>query len=129
MINRIELTFGDQLQEVRKLDSDRSALFQERLEPRYEVIDVGNVRQHVIRGDKIGRMLVLQTQRGLASEERNFTWNAFLDRSRGDVLCRLDSLNRDVALCEELKQVAVVACDLDDLRVRAKPQRLDHFVG
>src|ERR1043165_2091155 len=129
MIDRVELILRDQLQNMRKFDGNRATPFQQCFEPGYKVVNVGDVGQHIIRGNKISRMALPDAQGSLVSEERDLAGYSFFDRYSGNILGRLNPKHWYAALCKELKQIAVVAGDLNDLRVGAKLQPLDHPVG
>ena len=59
---------------------------------------------------------------GGGAEERRPGLDAALARHRADVRRRLDAEHRDARLAKVLQQIAVVAGDLDDLRLRAEAQ-------
>ena len=86
------------------------------------------MRQHVVGEDHIGAFAFgLEPGREVAAEELDQRRHAGADRRRCWRLGRVDALHRDAALDEVAQQVAIVARDLDDQRLRAQPLALDQL--
>ena len=58
MIDRVELVLFDEPFEVRKLERDHAVGSQQICHSRCEVVQVGNLRQHVVTDDEIGTAAV-----------------------------------------------------------------------
>ncbi len=115
-------------QQVRHLDRDaRRSARGATPSPAHEVVEVGNVREHVVGDDQVGG----RAPRDEVARRVSTPKNAHLGRDArrlgdlGHVGRRLDTEHRDARGDEVLQQVAVVARDLDDeaLRPEAEPRR------
>ncbi len=121
VVDGVELSPPDQLEDVRHLDAHRAAWRQHRGQPGGEVVQVGHVRQHVVRHHQV-RLAVLahQRPRQLGTEELRQGRHTLLLGRRRDVPGRVDAEHADAARHEVAQQVAVVRRHLDDERGRAQ---------
>ena len=94
-----------------------------------EVVEVGDVGEHVVAEQQVGGGLAGERGGGLAAEELDERRDALLQRHLRDVGGRLDPEHGDLALVEVLQQVAVVGGDLDDVAALVEPEALDHLLG
>ena len=116
--------------EVRKLHRDDAGRCQQLLHPGDEIVDVRNVREHVVAEQQVGpAVLGCDFDRGLPSEETDGRRDAFFDRRLRDVGCRLDAQHRNSAPHEVLQQVSVVAGDLHYLAAGTEPEPFHHQLG
>ena len=87
------------------------------------------MRENVVRHEEVCRSVrVPKARSSLASEELHERWDAGRFRGRCDVACRLDAEHRHTPLLEVLKQVAVVAGDLENVARRAKAEPFRHLL-
>ena len=125
VIDRVELPLLDQMQQMRKFERGGSSRFQQQLEAGDEIMQVGHVGEHVVRGHQIGGLAGRrQAARGLGAEKRHLGRDALVPRHLGDVGRRLDAENADAALFEVLQQIAVIAGDFDDERAAVEREAL-----
>ena len=96
---------------------------------RGEIVEVGDLRQHIVADDEVGRLtLGHQALRELQAEEFDQRRNILLARHFGDIGGRLDADDGNTQRQKMLKQISVVARDLEDLAFRAETKPgLDHF--
>ncbi len=97
----------------------RGSLRREQLsEPGHEIVEIGNVGQHIVGDDQVGGpALGLEFRRGLAAEESDDRLQSVVPLRRlGAVRRRVDAERRDAAPQEILQQVAVVARHFDHAR-------------
>jgi len=123
VVDRVPLVLVDQPHQVRELHRDHAAGLQQRPHAGDEVVQVGDVREHVVAEQQVGRRVPGHGARGLDAEELDQRCDPLLLGHLRDVRGRLDAEHRDLALVEELQQVAVVGGDLDDAAVRASASR------
>ena len=130
VIDRVELVFLHQPQQVRELHRDHAAGLEQQAHAAHEVVQVGHVREHVVAGNQVrlaarGRELA----GGLGAEELHQRGHALFLRDRGDVRRRLDAEHRHALRDEVLQQVAVVARDLDHEARGAESEARHHRLG
>ena len=127
VVDRVELVFRHQARQMRKLHCDHAPRRKQHFDAADEVVDVGNVRQHVVAEEDIcTSMLGSDFGRGLAPEESHDGRNTLVDRAPGHVRRRFDAQHRHTAGDEMLQQVAIVAGDLHHLAGCAEREALDH---
>jgi hypothetical protein len=127
VVDRVELVLVHELEQVGELHRDHAARLEQELHAADEIIDVRHVRQHVVAEQEIRPALLGGDRgRGLPAEELDGRRDALGDRGLRDVRCRLDAATRHAARDEVLQQIAVVARDLHDQRLRAELQPPDH---
>jgi hypothetical protein len=130
VIDGVELLFGHEPQQVREFHRDHAARLESDLHAGDEIVDVGNVGEHVVAQQEIGLPArVAQFRRGLHAEETHVRRDPFRDRGLRDVRRGLDSQHRYSLLAEVLQQVTVVAGDFHDLARRAETEALGHRDG
>ncbi len=95
----------------------------------HEVVEVGDVREHVVAEQQVGGRLPGQRPGRLLPEELHQRRDALLERHLGHVGGRLDAEHGDLALVEELQQIAIVGGDLHDVAVAVQAESLDHLLG
>jgi hypothetical protein len=121
VVDRVELRSLDHSQQVGDLDRDDALGLQYAGQPADELIQVGNVREHVVGHDQVGRHASADELLGeLAAEEGDLRRHARLDRHFGDVGCRLDPEHGDAVGDEVPEEIAVVARDFEHERLRAE---------
>ena len=129
VIDRVELVVLDQPQQVRHLDRHHAVVGQQDLEAGDEVVEVRHVRHHVVGGDQVGALaLVDEIASRLAAEESDERVDPEILRDLGDVGGGLDAERRDAALDDVLQQVAVVAGDLHHEAVPVEAEALDRHL-
>src|SRR5580698_1898641 len=76
MVNRVELIFLDKPLEMREFECDHPLRRQQLRHSRSEVVEIGDLRQHVVADDEIGPTLPRREPPGeVQSEELNQRWN------------------------------------------------------
>src|SRR6266540_971044 len=114
VVDGVELEPGDHLAEVGHLDDRRAALLEQHGEPRDEAVQVGHVREHVVRVDHVGALaLGDELAREVDPEELRDRGDAALHRYLRDVARGLDPEHRDGRSLVVLEQVPVIARHLD----------------
>ena len=87
--------------QVRELQRDDAGRSEQDAEALDEVVDVGDVRQHVVAEHEIRREAFgLQCRGGLGAEEGDAARDAGGDRRLGDAARGLDAEDRDATLLE-----------------------------
>ena len=126
MINRIELIFANQIQQVRKFKGRNTGLLQEYRDPRDEVVDIRNMREHIVGNDKVGLLpLPGQFGREFLAKKCFDDVKSFLPRSRCRAFCRLNAVTWNAAFTHILQQIAVVRANLcnETIAVRGRTAR------
>ena len=120
VVNRIELVLLHESIQMRKLHRDRAALAEQYLHARHEIIEIRNVREHIVAEQQV-RLAVLgrDLTSGLLAEEFDYRTNPFSLGDERDVRRGLDAEHGYVARDEVLEQIAVVARDLHHATLRA----------
>ena len=131
VVNRVELIFRDELEQVRKLERDDAAGLQRDLQAADEIVDVGDVGHDVIAKQQVGGLAVGDKfLRRLHAEKFHDARNLFLlPRDFRDVGGRFDAEHGDALRLEVLEQIAVIAGDFDDLAFGVEAESLDHHVA
>ena len=107
--------------QVRHLDRDDALGLEENLQALDEVEQPRHVREHVVARDEVGfDTACAEPPRRLGAEEGHLRGNPFGDGRLRDVGGRFDAQDRHAVGQEILQQVAVVARDLDDLRLSVR---------
>ncbi len=127
VVDGVELIVLHQFQQMRKLHGDDAALAQKKLHAGDEVVQIGDMRQHVIaeqqvRLAKFGNQLAC----GLGPEELHNRRYAILDRDLGHIGGGFDAQNGHALRDKMLQQVTVVAGDLHHAAVSTDPEALAH---
>ena len=127
MVDGVELVPLDQPRQMRELDRDHALRRQQSLHAGGEIVEVGDVGEHVVRHQQV-RLSALghEARRELPAEELDHGLDPPPPGDFRDVRSRLDPKRRYAPLDEMLEQVAVVAGQLHHLAVRAQPEALDH---
>src|SRR5690349_20121726 len=115
VIDRVELPLLNQAQQMWNLDREDSLGGQQTFQAGDEVIQVGNVGKHVVRGDEIGASFGCELFSERTSEELHHGSNTGRLCDRCDVLRRLDAEDGNPTRNEVLEEIAVVARDFDDM--------------
>src|SRR2546430_10072740 len=110
VIDRIELTPFHQPQEMRDFNRDSSARLQQQFQSANEIIEVGTIRQNIVRNDKIRLLSAGAKLHGNPGAKKlgQGGYSLFLC-DLGDVSRRLESEHRNSLSLEILQQIAVVA--------------------
>ena len=96
VIDRVELVFVDQPLEVRKLERDHPVRRQQMRHARSEVVEIRDLRQHIVADDEIGLpSLGHKALRKLQAEEFDKRRNILLARDFRHVGRRLDAESRE----------------------------------
>src|ERR1700740_613188 len=123
VVNGIELIVVDQPLQVRKFQRDNALWRQEVRESSGEIVQVGYLSENVIADDKIcSTALGDETLRQVKVEEFNKRRNVPLSRSCRDVDCRLNTGHGDAERQKVLKQIAVVARNLENTAAWPQPE-------
>ena len=129
VIHLVELIPDHRLVQVRELDGNHPTRAEQDLEARDEIIEVGDLGQHVIAEDQVGpAALRHQLPGSLSTEELHERRDPLLLGDFRHVRRRLDAEAGDAALHEVLQQIAVVACHLDHAARRGEPEVSDHLL-
>ncbi len=130
VVDGVELAVLDQVPDPRVLDGHEAVVGDADPQRLHEVVEVGDVRHHVVRHDGIGRAVLGDDGPGeLRAEEVDDRRHARRDRRRGRAGRGVDAQHGDAALDEVLQEVAVVAGDLDHEAVGSQPELLDQAHG
>src|SRR5689334_15795231 len=108
VVDSVELAVCKHSQQVRELDGQRAARFEQWRDSRHEVVDVGNMGEDVVPADQIGSMPPAgQVLTKACAEEIDDGFDAIL---RSGMLGRvgrwLDSENGNACLLEVLEEIA-----------------------
>ena len=131
VVDRVELVLRDQVEQVGELERDHAVGLERDAQAADEIVDARHVGEDVVAEEKVGRRAVGgELLRGLHAEELHEARDLpFLAGDLRDVRRGLDAEHRDAPGLEMLQQVAVVARDLDHLRLRPKAEPLDHHLA
>src|SRR5262245_4032581 len=114
VIDSVELVFGHQPLKVRKLQRDGACRLEQLPHASDEIIDVGNLRQHIVGHDQVRLLAFGRKLKGKPlAEEVDPCRYPLLDSNLGDIGGGLDAEDRNAEWQEMLQQVAVVAGELD----------------
>src|SRR5882724_2536600 len=128
MINRVELIFFDQPFEMWKFKCDNPVRRQQTGHPGGEVVEIGHLRQYVIADDEIGHAAFRYETPGETQPEKiDQCWNILAPSGFGHVSGRLDSQHGDAQRQEVLKQISVVARNLNYIALRSKVEPRRNF--
>src|SRR5262245_10850420 len=96
VIDRVELVFVDKPLKMWELERDHTVRGEKMRHPCGEVVEIGDLRQHIVAYDEVGPpTLGLKALGALRAEKLNESWNTFLARGFGDIGGRLDADHRD----------------------------------
>ena len=116
VIDRIELHAFHQAQKVREFDREHALRLQQYLEATNEVVQLGNVREDVVRNDQVcGKPLPDQFPGQSAAEKPVDRRDTGFLRHLRDIHCGLDAKSRNFSRYEFFQKVTVVAGNFDDL--------------
>ncbi|MCY1415355.1 hypothetical protein D9M71_308340 [compost metagenome] len=128
MIQGVELLFGHQRQQVRKLEGRYARRFEQCGKALEKIIDVRDMGQHIVGRHQVRRPTVVAQLTGTVAAEKHFAnVQALFPGGLGGAAGWLDTQARDFALGEVLQQVAVVGSDLHDPAVPVEAKTLDHL--
>ena len=129
VVNRIELVFRHQAQQMRELQGDHAVGLQQEFEPAHEIVQLGHVGQDIVPHDEVGlQTFGAQATRRVCSEEFDARRDALLDGGLGHICGGFDAQHRDAFGDEILQQVAVIAGDFYDLTLRVQSETLDRHL-
>src|SRR5207245_10649074 len=116
--------------DVRDLDDGHAAGLQHSCDGGDETVEVADMREHVVGvNDVRQRAFAMQLIGNLGAEEPGEGVDSALACRLRDVGGGLDPQHRYSGVAVELRQVAVVACQLDDQAVGSETARLDGAAG
>src|SRR5262249_40355884 len=114
VIDRVELIFPHEIQQMRKFHGDDTSRFQKDLQALHKIVEGGYVRKHVVADEQVGVLaLIFQLRSQRCPEESYQRGNSRLLCHASTILSGLDSQHRNVLLSKVLEKVPVVACDFD----------------
>ena len=114
MIDRVELVFVDQPLKVGKLERNHAVRSKKMRHPRGEVIEVGDLRQHIVADDEVGRPpFGYESLRKPQAKEFDKCRNILLARHCGNIGGWFDAGHGNAQRQKVLKQISVVARDFD----------------
>ncbi len=115
MVDGVELAPFDETEEMRELHGHDPLRLQNRANPGYEVVQVGNVRKDVVRDHEISHLACLNhLLRQLLTEEPDARGHATFLRSPGHVRRRLNSKHWNPDFSDVLQEISIVRCELYD---------------
>ena len=123
MVDRVELVLRDQALDVRELQRDDAFRFEKDGHASDEVVEVRNLREHVVADDEVGldpfrHELPCEAH----AEEIDASRYSFCDCRFRDVRGGLDTKHRDAERLKMLEQIAVVAGKFDCEAFRSEVQ-------
>src|SRR5690348_75037 len=123
VVDRIELIFSDKVQDVGKLECDQSFGLEQALHARNEIVQVGDLGQHVVADNQVRPLAFSQKLFGQPQpKEFDQSWNVLSNRGFRNVGCRLNPQHRHPVSSEVLQQVSIVACKLDCQAAGVQPE-------
>src|SRR5262245_39185159 len=100
---------------MRELHGNDALRLEQDLHSLYEVIEVRNLGEYVVAEQEVGLLTVgLHLFSGVLAEELDQGGNAFSNGGLSHIGCGFDAEDGDASGDKVLKQVAVVASQLDD---------------
>ena len=127
VVELVELVALERALEMREFERRHPSRLQQPGDAADEVVDVRNLRQHVVAGDEVGGLTGGEHLVGQCPpEERHPRRYAQLDCLGSDVGRRLDAQHRHAHGQEMLQQIAVVAGELDHEAVTVQPEAFAH---
>ncbi len=127
VIDRVELPVLDQAQQVRELHRNCARGLQQDRQSSGEVVQVGHVRQHVVGADQVGLLARGgEPMRCHHTKEGDLGRHAARFGHGGDIGGRLHAEDSDALAAEVPQQIAVVAGQFHDQRIRAEPKLVLH---
>ena len=130
MIDGIKLDLLDQIEKMRKFYGEDARFTKQDGNACNKIIDVGNMRHHVVCGHQIGLKSVFRKPgRRFNTEKCDLRFNASGFRGFGDIGRRLYSENRNTFGQKMLQQITVVAGNLDNEGIAVKSELLRQFIG
>ena len=127
VVDRVELELLDQSDEMRHLDRRHPVRCEHDLDARDEVVQLRNLREHVVRDDEVGAATFRHERGGeLRVEEVDDRLDACWRGRIGDVRGGIDAERGNAPRDEVLKQVAVVRGQLEDKARPRQPEPLGH---
>src|ERR1700730_143273 len=121
VIDRVELIPVDESLKMGNLECDHTVRRKQMGHSCGEVVEIRDLRQHIVADDKIGRpTLGHELLRKLRAEELDESGNILLARRFGHIGGWLDTDHRNAQRQKVLKQISVVASDLNYLTLRTK---------
>ena len=125
MVDRVELEALDQAHDVRHLDRRHTVRREDCLDSRDEVVQLGDLREDVVRHDQIRSAPVRDELPGQPRvEEGDDRLYSPLPCRLGHVRRRVDPERRYPALYEMLEEISVVGRQLDYEAARVEPEPL-----
>ena len=104
---------------VREFERDHTGGLQQNLYALNEGQQIGHMRQHVVAEQQIrGISFRFQLTSGFRTKENVFRRNPFLSRNFRNIARRFDTQNGNASIAKVLQKVAVIAGNLDNLRLR-----------
>ena len=92
MVDRVELVLGNQPLEVRELQRDHAFRFQQPRHTRYEIVEIGNLSEHIVADDQVRALAFSDQVLGeLDAEKLGARRNTLVDRDFGDIDRGLDA--------------------------------------
>ena len=105
VIDRVELVLVDEPLKMRELERDHTVRRQKMRHPCGEVVEIGDLRQHIVADDEVGPpTLGHESLRELQAEELDKSGNILLARHCGHVGGRLDADHGNTQRQEVLKR-------------------------
>ncbi len=113
MIDRIELGFVHQAEQMREFQRNYTIRFKDGLQARSEIVQVRDMGKNIVADDDIGRTAGgSQILRSVDPEKFSKGWNPFSFGFSCNVLCWIDPQDRNTRIFKVFEQVTVIAGDL-----------------
>ena len=130
VINGVKLCVLDELHQMRELQRDRSSGFQHGFQSTRKVVDVGNMRKHIVANDQIRGPAGLgkPLSHGFAEEFSNHGDPDLLG-GRRSARRRLDSETRNTGIHEIPKKISIIRGNLDDEAFAIQRKSSNDFLG
>src|SRR6516164_8560897 len=123
VVDRIELIFIDKMLKVWEFERDHSVRGQQNFHSLRKVIEIRDLRQHVVTDDQVGPLPPgNQTLREFHSEKFYQRWNVLLARNFGAIASRFYASHGNTQRKEVLKEISIVARNLEHLTLRTEPK-------
>src|SRR5262245_25615688 len=123
VIDGVELVLGNKPLKMWELECDHTVRSQKVGHPRGKVVEIGDLRHHIVPDDKVGPpALGHELLRERQAEELNNSGYILLARRFGHIGSWLDPDHRHTQRQKVLKEISVVACDFKHLTLRTEAQ-------